>query len=96
MLQKQVSSFSDNQMPFLNIQDYMREARPTKCEKLNVVYMEVLDAKADSKDTIMQILHNLNQQFIEGQKKECLLVAGDAKVYDLLPSLKFEYGEELR
>ena len=82
---KQVSASSDSQVPFLNVQDYMREARPTNCEKSNIVYLQVLDAKADSKDTIMHILHNLNRRFIEGQKKECLLVA-----------LKFEYGEELK
>ncbi len=80
----------------LNIQGYMKVIRPAQTEKSNVVYLHVLDAKSDSKDTLMQVLQDLQHRFIEGQQKEWLVLAGDAKIYDVLLSLKYEYGEELK
>ena len=65
-------------------------------EKSNVVYLQVLDAKSDSKDTPMQVLHDLYQRFIQGQGKEWVVVAGDAKIYEVVQSLKYEHGEELK
>ena len=60
-----------------------------------MVYLEVMDAVADSKDTIMEMLHKLCERFIQKQNRKWLVVEGDAKVYEILKSLKFEYGEEL-
>lgn len=80
--------------PIINIQDYFRTTRPTQPEKSNVVYLDVLDAKADSKDTIMQVLHDLHKRYVEGHNREWVLIEGDAKVYEILHSLKYEYGEE--
>ena len=54
----------------LNMQDYMKLVRPVISDKSNVVYLQVLDAKSDSKDTLMQILNELYQQFIIGQGKK--------------------------
>ena len=54
----------------LNMQDYMKLVSPVIPDKSNVVYLQVLDAKSDSKDTLMQILHELYQQFIIGQGKK--------------------------
>ena len=42
----------------LNMQDYMKLVRPVIPHKSNVVYLQVLDAKSDSKDTLMQIYTN--------------------------------------
>lgn len=98
MLQKCVCSISNQQKDtsvILNIQDYMRVVRPTNPEKSNVVYLQVLDAKLESKDILMQVLHNFHQRFIVGQGKECLVLVADAKLYEVLQSLKFEYREEL-
>ena len=81
---------------FLNIQDYMGVTRPTTTETSSVVYLHVLDALSESKDTLMQILLDLHKHFITGQKKKWLVVVGDAKVYDVLQSLKHEYGEDLK
>ena len=79
----------------LDVQDYMRLTNPSTVEKSNVVYVSVLDAKADSEDTIMQVLHDTHRRYIEGMKEKWILMEGDAKVYELLQSLKNEYGEEL-
>lgn len=65
-------------------------------QKSKVVYLDVLDTKADSNDTIMQVLHDLHKQYIESHIREWVLIAGDAKVYEILESFKYEYGEEHR
>ena len=44
----------------------------------------------------MQILLDLHKRFITGQNKKWLVVVGDAKVYDVLQSLKHEYGDDLQ
>lgn len=80
---------------FLNMQDYFSLTRATHTEKSNVLYLEVMDAKADSKDTIMHMLNNLHEQYITQRRKQWLIVEGDAKVYELLQSVKLEYREEL-
>ena len=53
-----------------------------------------MDAVADYKDTMMQLLHNLQQQFIVGKRMRWLVLEGDAKLHEVVKSLKFEYGEE--
>ena len=54
------------------------------------MYLQVLDAKSDSKDTLMQILHELYQQFIIGQGKKNLVLVADAKLYEILHRVQFE------
>ena len=54
-----------------------------------------MDAVADSKDTVMQLLHDLQQQFIVGKNMKWLVLEGDAKLYEVVKSLQFEYGEEM-
>ena len=68
----------------------------THTEKSQVAYLEVMDAVADSKDTVIQILHDLHEFYIVHQQKDCLVLEGDGKVYEVLQSLKFEYGDELK
>ena len=65
-------------------------------EKLRVFYLKVMDAKADSKDTMMQMLNDLHQQFITKENRHWLVVERDAKVYETFQSLKYEYGDELK
>ena len=59
------------------------------------MYLDVLDAVADSKETMMGLLHSLRTVFIEERKMQWLVLEGDAKLYEILKSLQFEYGEEL-
>ena len=69
---------------------------PVHTEKSNVVYMQVLDAKSESKYTLMTIFFDLHQRFIERKGNTHLVLAADAKLYEVLQSLKHEYGEELK
>ena len=50
-----------------------------------------MDAKADSKDSIMSMLYDIYYLFREKRP----LVEGDAKLYDLLQALKREYRDKL-
>lgn len=50
-----------------------------------------MDAVADSKDTVMQLLHDL--RYIVEQNRRWLLVEVDSKVYKII---QFKYGEELQ
>lgn len=84
------------QEPLLNMQEYLRSIKPCKEEESNVAYLSVLDAKADSKDTIMQVIHDIHKRYIEGQNKQWVIIEGEAKVYELLQSLKNKYGDELK
>ena len=69
---------------------------PIPSETCNVVYLQVLDAKSESKDTLMAILFDLHHRFIEGKHKQYLAIAADAKLYDIIQALKHEYGEDLK
>ena len=44
----------------------------------------------------MAILFDLHHRFIEGKNKQYLAIAADAKLYDIIQSLKHEYGEDLK
>ena len=74
----------------INIQNFFSVIRPTHTET------SVMDAVAD-KDTITQLLQCLyEEEYIIEKGHQILVVAGDAKVYELILSLKFEYGEALK
>ena len=92
VLQKNSSSSSN----FLGLQNYMQVVRPKKISKSNVVYWQVLNAPSESKGTTISILQDLHRRFIVGQNKTHVIVEGDAKLYEVLQSLKREYGDELK
>ena len=54
---------------FLNLQDFLSANDATHTEKSQVAYLEVMDAVADSKDTVIQILHDLHEFYIVHQQK---------------------------
>ena len=97
MLQKTAVAEADcsTEGPFLNIQDYFNLTRVTHTERSQVAYLEVMDAISDRKDTIIQLLHNLYVKLIKDQNREYLVIEGDQKLYEVLQSLKFEYGKDL-
>lgn len=90
-----IHSMDGSGTPILSLQDYMAVVSPVKADKSNVVYMQVLDAKSECKDTLMTIMFDLHERFIERQGKKFLVLAADSKLYEVLHSLKYEYGEEL-
>ena len=67
------------QKTLLNIQDYFSVTRANHTEKSNVLHLKVMDAIADSKDTMMAMLHDLHKQYIEEQGQQWLVVEGMLK-----------------
>ena len=69
---------------------------PSEFEKSNIVYVEILSARADSKTTLGSVLAKLYKTFIIEHKQKWLLVVGDAKTFDILQSMRKEYGHHLQ
>ena len=67
---------------FLNVQDYFELTRATHTQVVCRI-SQVIDAVADSKDTMMSVIDVLRTRKI---------IEGDAKIYDVLKS---EYGDDL-
>ena len=65
-------------------------------EVSNVVYVQIISERADSKDTLVRVIGNLHQTFVLQLRQKWVIVVGDAKTYDLLHSLCIEYGTHLR
>ena len=95
MLQKLAVAESTSDQPFISIQDYFNMTRATHTETSKIAYLEVMDAISDCKDTQLELLHDLFAKFIVKQPREYLVVEGDQKLFEVLQSLKFEYGSEL-
>ncbi len=96
MLQKVAIANNCNDKSLLNIQDYFSCTRATHTEKSQVYFLNIMDAVADNKDTLMSMLFDLHVQFIASRRCEYLVVEGDAKLYEILQSLKVEYDSELK
>ena len=68
---------------------------PAEVVASNYRYLDVLDLNTDSRETIGEVLSELRKEFNIGTALEHLVVAGDAKTYQHLQSLKLDYGSEL-
>ena len=96
MLQKVAAAGDDSTGDAtLNIQEYFAYTRATLCEKSNIQQLNVMDAKADSKDTLISLLYDLHDRYIKTAQQKYLVIEGDAKLYELLQSLKTDYRDEL-
>ena len=79
------------------LQDYFSCTRATHIEKSN---FNIMDSKADSKDTLMAMLLDIYDEFVVKKSTndtdtKYLVVEGNAKLYELLQSLKYEYSDML-
>ena len=63
---------------------------PAEVVASNYRYLDVLDLNADSRETIGEVLSELRKEYNIGTAREHLVVAGDAKTYQHLQSLKRE------
>ena len=71
--------------------------RQTTCtEESKVVYVEISSERADSRPTIIAMLGKMYQTFVVQQNQKWLLVVGDAKTYDIVKSVRAEYGEQMK
>ena len=75
----------------ITFQDYFDTTRATHTEKSNIAYYKVLDAVADNRETVLNLLNDLYDKFIRHQARDYLVLAGDQKLYQVFQSLKQEY-----
>ncbi len=68
----------------------------TDCEQSNVVYVEILSDKADSQATLVKVLGRLYKIIIIDLRQKWLLVVGDAKTFDLLQNIRYQYGDHMK
>ena len=61
-----------------------------------VAYIEINSERADSKSTLVNILGRVYQTFVVQQRQKWILVVGDAKTYDLVRSIRSEYGDHMK
>lgn len=83
-------------LPIITSLIHCLKRQSTESECSNVVYLDVLSQKAESKDTLLQILGSVYKTFIGELNQKWVFAIGDAKVYDVLQELKSEYGEALK
>lgn len=50
---------------------------------------------SDSKDTILHVISELYTRYMIEHDHKFLVLEGDAKIYDIIQDLKFEYGSDL-
>ena len=82
ILQRILSSETESH-PFINI---FPLTWATHTQKSCVEYLDLLDAVADRKDTMMKVLQDLHQQLIIDQKQQWVIVEGDA-LYLAIPDV---------
>ena len=75
----------------LNLVQQLRD----ETEVSKVAFVDILSERADSKSTLIKVLGNLHRIFVKDLKQKWVIVVGDAKTYDLLYSLRIEYGNHL-
>ena len=64
-------------------------------EYSNIIYYKVLSQRCDDKETLLNIINDLYQEFVVTKKKKWILLKGDQATYERLQSLKTEYGNDL-
>ena len=96
MLRKAGSTLS--MQPFPGLQSLVNCVRHQAAEKevSHITYVEIVSEKADSKPTIMGVISRLQTTFVEELKQKYVLVVGDAKTYNLLQAICYEYKSYLK
>ena len=65
-------------------------------EESKVVYMHISSERTDSKITLITVLSQMYETFVIEQNQKWLIVVGDAKTYDIVRSIRSEYGEQMK
>ena len=84
--------------PFPGLQSLINCVRKQarESEVSHITYVEIISEKADCKPTLMGVISRLQKMFVEGLGLKYVLVVGDAKTYNLLQSIRFEYQSCLK
>lgn len=78
----------------IGLQSFFEIATNASKPEVGIVkYVQVLDEVADNKDTILHIISQLHAECKHSHKY--LVLEGDAKTYDTMQAIKYEYGQDL-
>lgn len=97
MLLRKAGSILPNQpFPVLRSMISCVRRQTAESEVSHIIYVEISSEKADWKSTLMRVISRLQKKFVEERVLKYVLVICDAKTYNLLQSIKFEYRSCLR
>ena len=65
-------------------------------EVSNIVYVEVVSEKADSKPTLVGVIARLHKLFLIDHGQKHVFLVGDAKTYVILKEICYEYASQLQ
>lgn len=78
---------------FIDLQTYFNlYTNQLPPEISNIIY---LSQRCDDKETLLNIINDLYQEFVVQNKKKWILLKGDQAIYERLQSIKEEYGNDL-
>lgn len=83
-------------LPQLSSMLHCMQPEQLTTETSNVVYLEIQSEKADDKATLLKLLARLHQTFIAELGQQHLIVVGDAKIFNVIHSIKEEYGDHFK
>ena len=81
---------------FLSFQEFLSISLSLPTPEVGQVkYIQVLDEISDSKDTILHVISDLYARYMAENGHKFVVLVADAKVYEVIQSLKFEYKPDL-
>lgn len=81
---------------FVGFQTFYAVSEKVKApEVARVKYIGVLDEVADTKETLLHVLSDLHCEYIRKEQNQFLVLEGDAKIFELIQTIKYEYGADL-
>ena len=88
---------NDSSQAFPALQSFINCIRQQTSDQevSNVTYVEILSERADSKQTLLGVISRLQQVFVKELKQKYVIVVGDAKTYNLLQGICYEYRAHL-
>lgn len=88
---------TDSRQPFPALPSIVYCVRKQTADKevSNVAYIEIISERADSKPTLLGVIGRLQKVFIQELNQKYVLVVGDAKTYQLLQAIRYEYKTQL-
>ena len=83
----------DSGRAFPGLQSFINCIRKQTADRevSNITYVEIISERADSKQTLLGIISRLHQVFVQELKQKYVLIVGDAKTYNLLQAICYEY-----
>ncbi len=89
---------SDSSSPYPQLPSLVNCIRKQAADKevSNVTYIEIISERADSKPTLIGVISRLQKIFVQELNQKYVIIVGDAKRYNLLQEIRYEYKSQLK